>query len=555
MKLNRTPSLHDRKWRNEENENWRKIEESSGKVDSVISEAEKTLTEAKKTNAENKDVQNQLDNLVIESGNANAEVSQARGDHALLKERFEDIESKRGDFAFNSNSTQPPKKGFSTNTYKLVRKIDADTIEVFQKTTSGYVRYVFQRNTGGSGYGIDYEALRIVRAEPISDIGLFKKVNAPTSGTVSRTFSTEGISPGLSTFFDSYNANSEKFAPSTNGELVPWTIATGASVTYRVDKPLNGKVNIVFFSRQNYTGNDTINIKVNGRVARTVTIDDSFNQSFKRFDIPVFERATTTGSPLDITVENTSSNEVYICAINLLKLSEYAGESVDSYFAMGSNLHPFISNTGASDYAFRNAENDQLFGSYHGGEVNARLDIMWRGSFHDRQTYVDFESIEADKWAVMSNFSFRQSTVLIGRAYMRVDNDFNTDGTLQSYFSYSLIPNADPIPLSTIWVAIVCTDPNFRIVRYPFYSPGTDTGHLYFDSTEGYVIQETPAGNQQVHTRYSRFNNEYVGDTKASSISRAAPYHKLYYAPVRNTDELIYPSVFQFSRAIDCFVY
>ena len=74
MKLNRTPSLHDRKWRNEENENWRKIEETSGKVDSVISEAEKTLTEAKKTNAENKDVQNQLDNLVIESGNANAEV-------------------------------------------------------------------------------------------------------------------------------------------------------------------------------------------------------------------------------------------------------------------------------------------------------------------------------------------------------------------------------------------------------------------------------------------------------------------------------------------------
>lgn len=555
MKLNRTPSLHDRKWRNEENENWRKIEDSSGKVDSVISEAEKALTEAKKTNAENKDVQKQLDNLVIESGNANAEVSQARGDHALLKERFEDIESKRGDFAFNSNSTQPPKKGFSTNTYKLVRKINADTIEVFQKTTSGYVRYVFQRNTGGSGYGIDYEALRIVRAEPISDIGLFKKVNAPTSGSVSRTFSTEGITAGLSTFFDSYNASSERFVPNTNGELVPWTIAAGASVTYRVDKPLNGKVNVVFFSRQNYTGNDTVNIKVNGRVARTVTIDDSFSQTFKRFDIPVFERATSSGSPLDITIENTSSNEVYICAINLLKLSEYAGESVDSYFAMGSKLHPFISNSGASDYAFRNAENNQLFGSYHGGEVNARLDIMWRGSFHDRQTYVDFESIGTDKWAVMSNFSFRQSTVLIERAYMRVDNDFNTDGTLQSYFSYSLLPNADPIPLSTLWVAIVCTDPNFRIVRYPFYSPGTDTGHLYFDATEGYVIQETPAGNQQVHTRYSRFNNEYVGDSKASSISRATSYHKLYYAPVRNTDELIYPSVFQFSRAIDCFVY
>lgn len=555
MRLNRTPSLHDRKWRNEENENWRKIEESSGKVDSVISDSEKVLMEAKKTNAENKDVQHQLDNLIIESGNANAEVSQARGEHNLLKERFEDIESKRGDFSFNANSSQPPKKGFLTNAYKLVRKMDADNLEVFQKTTSGYVRYLFRRNTGGSGYGVDYEALRIVRAEPISDIGLFKKVNTPTSGSVSRTFSTEGITLGLGTFFDSYNASSKKFAPSTNGELVPWTIAAGASVTYRVDKPINGKVNVVFFSRQNYTGNDTVNIKVNGRVVRTVTIDYSFNQTFKRFDIPVFERTTSTTRPLDITIENTSSNEVYICAINLLKLSEYAGESVDSYFAMGSSLHPFISNAGASDYAFKNAENDRLFGSYHGGELNARLDVMWRSSFHDRQSYTDFESIETDSWAVMSNFSFRQTTVLIGRAYMRVDNDFNTDGTLQSNFAYSLLPGAEAIPIRTLWVAVVCTDPNFRIVSYPFYSAGRDTGHLYFKSTEGYIIQETPAGNQQVHTRYSRFNNEYIGAPEASSISRSKPYHKLYYAPIRNTNELIYPDVFQFSRAIDFYVY
>lgn len=53
-----------------------------------LQKAQDVLNEAQKTNDMNVDVQNQLDNLVIESGNANAEVSQARGGFPLLKDRF-----------------------------------------------------------------------------------------------------------------------------------------------------------------------------------------------------------------------------------------------------------------------------------------------------------------------------------------------------------------------------------------------------------------------------------------------------------------------------------
>ncbi|MDW4083691.1 polysaccharide deacetylase family protein [Staphylococcus saprophyticus] len=50
--------------------------------------SEETIEYAKKVNSENKEVQHQLNNLVIESGNANAEVSQARGSDATLNSRL-----------------------------------------------------------------------------------------------------------------------------------------------------------------------------------------------------------------------------------------------------------------------------------------------------------------------------------------------------------------------------------------------------------------------------------------------------------------------------------
>lgn len=56
--------------------------------DEALQKAHDVLSEAQQTNNMNVDVQNQLDGLVIESGNANAEVSQARGGFPLLKDRL-----------------------------------------------------------------------------------------------------------------------------------------------------------------------------------------------------------------------------------------------------------------------------------------------------------------------------------------------------------------------------------------------------------------------------------------------------------------------------------
>ncbi|MDW4129945.1 glycosyl hydrolase family 28-related protein [Staphylococcus saprophyticus] len=57
-------------------------------------QSEETIEYAKKVNSENKEVQKQLNGLVIESGNANAEVSQARGGYSVLNERLKESDNK-----------------------------------------------------------------------------------------------------------------------------------------------------------------------------------------------------------------------------------------------------------------------------------------------------------------------------------------------------------------------------------------------------------------------------------------------------------------------------
>lgn len=56
--------------------------------------SEETIEYAKKVNSENKEVQTQLNEMVIESGNANAEVSQARNGFTVLNERLNDSDVK-----------------------------------------------------------------------------------------------------------------------------------------------------------------------------------------------------------------------------------------------------------------------------------------------------------------------------------------------------------------------------------------------------------------------------------------------------------------------------
>ena len=202
-------SLWNRTNRNGINDNFQFLFKEQAKYANIRKEAEQVLSEAKSTNAKNKDVQKQIDNLILSDGESDAEVINARGGHNTLRGRLEDIEGKRGDYNFSANSSIPPKLGLTENSFKLVRKRSNDQLEVFQKTSKGYLRYLYQRNIGGSGsgdYGENHEALRLIKVEPISDIIVFKRVNNPVSGTVTKAydFDPPHLNSTVVAMFDDY---------------------------------------------------------------------------------------------------------------------------------------------------------------------------------------------------------------------------------------------------------------------------------------------------------------------------------------------------------------
>ena len=94
------------------NDNFVELYDGVEKVDLVKKESEIILTEAKtinnyskEVNDKNVDVQTQLNGLVIESGNANAEVSQARGLSNTLRDEIKRVDTKT--YTKNSNGIRP----------------------------------------------------------------------------------------------------------------------------------------------------------------------------------------------------------------------------------------------------------------------------------------------------------------------------------------------------------------------------------------------------------------------------------------------------------------
>lgn len=78
--------------------------------DEALQRAHSVLSEAKKTNNMNKDVQQQINNLILSDGKSDAEVIQARGNEVILKDRLDKTDNRISDVAIN-----PKDYGLSEN--------------------------------------------------------------------------------------------------------------------------------------------------------------------------------------------------------------------------------------------------------------------------------------------------------------------------------------------------------------------------------------------------------------------------------------------------------
>lgn len=469
---------------------------------------------------------------------------------------WEQVGADKKDVTITSNSAIPPKVSEVAKSYALVNKMDANTAEVYQKTNRGYLKYTLKKGNGGSGYGVNYELLRLQKVEPIDDTIVFMQPHSPKTGKVTSVWNQEG-GGSIETVFMDIDGDDLGSRYSTDGsELQAYAIAPNSSVTYDVTCKNGRNMNVTLFSRGGRTNAETFEILVDGAVAEKGTITAVPYHAHKRVNINVGDKRTS----VELTIKNTSSRDIYISAINLFHLDEYEGQFFDSYVARApKNRTAFIDSAGASDYALQNLEDSLQFGSYHGGEVSDSAKITYAAPDdtvqHER--LFDFSAIPDGVYSV-STLKVIQETTLIERAKMYSILDFSTSGTINMKFSYNVIDGKEPIPLIDFWTGLTCTSPNFNKLKVPklIKFPDVPTkAHTYFPATEGYVVQTTEDERQELHIRHNRFDDLHVTTETAQSISDQEQYRKYYYAPIRsNSDDRVAPLTLQFSKALDFYI-
>lgn len=458
------------------------------------------------------------------------------------------------DFILDANSSAPLKIHPSGNNFKLVDKVSTDEMYVYQVAGNNYLRYFFKRNNGGSGYGETYELLRSQKVEPISNIVVYKEVKNPTTGTVKNLWNFTGTNSVERRVMPYKNYDQAKrYSNNGNTPIQSYQIDAGQSVSYTMQATPSKKMNIAFYARGGYTSSEDFAVKIDGEVLQELNIKNAPMQYTR-----IFEFITPpTDATYTLTIENKSAKGLYLTAINLFTLDEYKEQEVDSYVAYGQlGKTPFIDNQGANDYALKNLENNQLFGSYHGGETveSCKMEYINNTDLIKGVSLKKFNDIPVNKFYLSKNLSIRQESTLIQRANTYSVADFNTNGTLNFNFSYNVLEGATPVPIKDLWIGLTCTHSSFSKVKIPkrIDFGNTFTGEtVFFPSTIGLCVQTTSDETQEIHIRHSRFKNTYATNYP-QSVTDLEIYRKYYYAPIRgNTDNKVAPITFQFNKALD----
>ena len=458
-------------------------------------------------------------------------------------------------FTLDANSSAPPKIQSSGNDYKLIDKKTSQEMYVYQVAGNNYLRYYFRKNNGGSGYGEPYELLRSQKVEPISNVVVYKEVKNPTEGTVTSLWNynkTNSVERRVMPYknFD----QSKRYANGGNTPIQSYQIDAGQSVSYTMQPTPSKSMNIAFYARGGFTESEDFDVKIDGEVLQELNIKNAPMQYTR-----IFEFITPpTDDTYTLTIENKSTTGLYLTAINLYTLEDYKEQEVDSYVAYGQiDKTPFIDNQGANDYALKNLENNQLFGSYHGGETveSCKMEYVDNADLINGVSLKKFDDIPINQFYLSKNLSIRHETTLIQRANTYSIADFNTNGTLNFNFSYNVIEGATPIPIKDLWIGLTCTHSSFSKVKIPkrIDFGNTYTGEtIFFPSTIGLCVQTTSDETQEIHIRHSRFKNTYAATDQPQSVTDLEIYRKYYYAPIRgNTDNKVAPTTFQFNKALD----
>lgn len=494
-----------------------------------------------------------------EVNNLQAEFDAASGTYPTLTDRLNaeegyisTIENRLKDWENLPQTPKPAKDGVHSNSEKLIYKNNSDGLIVYQKKNKGYVRHEFKRGTGGSGYGVNYELLRLIDVKNLDEVVAYISPKNPSAGSISETFSSSFPSSTSTASFLGTGNISDKGYDHVGETLDVMEVSSGGFASYSVNSGNTGKINIGLYDRAVASGNTDYKIYFGNSLVKTgsVSTRGKPGRHIIEFNVPPNKSDT-------LKIENSGSGDLYLTAINFYRLEELNGQQVDSFLAYyGNNNTHYIESNGASDYALRNADDNKLFGSYHGGEISEECKVVKGGS------RVNYDTISTGDFWTERNFNIYQKTRLIEKAKMQSTFIFDTDGTLDMDFQYNVIDINDPINLSTYWVGLTCTSPQLSLLKTPiekdFGTPEQATAsHYYFDTIFGKVIQASPDGKTEMHSRFPIFseNSEWIGNTSAHSISDQTIYRKHYYGPIRFSDIPVPLKMLQTSKSLDFYAY
>lgn len=500
-----------------------------------------------------------------------ADVQQLQEDTAALEtELTADIAALQtktdvmADLTLYPQAPKPEKAGIKTCTPKIVRKKDVNTMEVFQKTNKGYVRYQLEKNNGASqadrDYGGSHELLRVTNVQQMQEIYVYKDLKTPITGAVTELYAPAMLNnmEDMLVYCPQHDPSKSVSSKTGNTGMGCYTVAPTTEVTYQMNITSKRKANLVGMATP--ASSTDVQIFVNGILVKSFNPKSFLNNGgitasayLVDFEIPSL---STTQNKVDVKIRNNAaSGSLYIAALNFFFLKDYDNQDIDNFKAFGSNRNPWIDNSGSSDYALYDKDAQRWFGSYHGGEVSEYDRIYWASALVPETDYhynlSQFIDIVIGDWRIMKQFYIYQQTALAnGQARMVSRFDFDTDGSLEMDFGYY----GGNVNLGTIYTALTCTSLSFNYLLYPiFYQFGDVPTNDYFSYklAEGKISQVDGNSALQLDIRFTKFNNKY--DDRGPTIWDSPAYRKFYYGPIYGSNGVKLKEL-TFSKGLDFIV-
>lgn len=555
-------SFWNRVNRNGINDNFQYLFQQAGKVNDAITQAQKAINEANRVNGENKNVQKQIDDLIINSGTSEAEVVQARGGYNVLRERLDE------EFNFITNynefpqSPRPSKQGFMNNSTKFFRKTGESAFELIQKANKGYLKYTFNTVGGGndpSDAGVNHELIRLKKVEVLTEFYMYYDIANPISGSLTvrrEAGSFSEVEMNLLRPVKRKDDNSVSSKANKHG-IGTYVLSPNSEVEYELPLTSAKKMNIVILGSNQSSDdvdimiNDSSVVNINASSFNGVNDTTSYSYAVIEFPVPTEMRANHS-KVMKLKIKNNAVDKDFLfSALNFCELSNWKNERlhVNNYKGFGTSYGPFIDAQGASDYALQDGDG-LYYGSYHGGEKLTYSQCNWPGEIHEytdtQNELISFDDVPVNEWRLINNFKIIQRTNIDDQAEMLSEFNFDIDGTLEMSFGFY----NSTMRLKTFYTALTCTSTAFNYVSYPFLQPlpAPNNEIISFPVTEGVFKQMNMTDKTELTIRYTKFNE--LNNNRRSAIKNQTNYRKFYYGPVQS-NKAVPIETLSFSKGLD----